>query len=130
MSRGEWFAVMNGIAAITENDAGVIHFARISGELNIPDQAGSRIMRECGDHRLEPAGLKDQVVVEQGEEFALSDARSAVVGGGVAEIALVQQDNMRGRQFAEKIAGAVRGSVIDQNDFVRETGWKSGSERS
>ena len=123
------FAVVDGITAIAEDDAGVIDFAALRIELDVADHAGARMAYECRQHGFKPAGLEDEIVVEQHQKFTLRDAGGAIVRRGVAEIANVEQHDARRRQVAEKIARAVARAIVDQNNFMRQAGRHGRFER-
>ena len=121
---------MDGVAAVAEHDAGVVDGAGGGVELDVADDPGAGLEGEGGEQGLEPAGFEDQVVVEQGEEFALGDLGGAVVGGGVAAVAVVAEDNVGWGEFAEEVAGFVGGTIVDEDDLVVDGGGHGGPERS
>ena len=125
---GDGFAVMDGIAAVAEDDPGVINLAGSGVELEIADDTGVRIPSECGEQRFEPAGGEHEIVVEEREKFTLGDAGGAIVGGGVAEVAVVQEDDVGRREGGEKVPGCGAGAVVDEDDLVGETGGQGSRE--
>lgn len=85
-----------------------------------------------GEHGLEPARSEDEIVVEENDEFSSGDGGSVVVGGGVAEITIMQNEaDLRiGAKRFKPGAGAVTAAVVDEDDFVSQVGRKAGAERS
>ena len=125
-ARGER-AVVDGFALLINDDAGVVDRARAGVDLKVADEAGAVGERAVGaEHGFEPAREEDEVVIEEGEKVAASEGEGAVVGGGVAEITVVQDDAEGWGQRGEPSARLVGTTVIDENDFVREAGGERG----
>jgi hypothetical protein len=127
---GRFAAIMDGIAAVTKHDAGVVEGTGRGIELKVADETRAGLEREGREHGLKPAGLEDEVVVEQREEFALGGTGGAVVGGGIAAVAIVQEYDVRWCEFVQKFAGVVAGAIINEDDLVGEVGGHRGPERS
>lgn len=87
-----------GFGFEVDDDAGVVDGAGGHGALDVADHAGARaepaVERE---HGLEPAAGEDEVAVEEDEEFPAGEGRAAVVGAGVAQIAVVEDHADFGR---------------------------------
>src|SRR5688500_16972122 len=65
---------MKRLAGNSDNEARVVDRAGAGIELDITDQSGAVAQRRVrGEHRLEPAGQEDQIVVEQREKLASRD---------------------------------------------------------
>ncbi len=125
-ARGER-AVVDGFALLIDDDAGVVDGARAGVELKVADEAGAVGERAVGaEHGFEPAREENEIVVEEGEHVAAGVGDGAVVGGGVTEIAIVEDDAKRWAEGAEPSARSVGAAVVDENDFVRETGGERG----
>lgn len=120
-------AVMDGLALLVNNDAGVVDDAGASVELDVADEAGAVGQRTMGtEHGLQPMGQEDQVVIEESEKFAAGECAGAVVGTGVAEIAFIEDDTEGRGERREPGARIVGAAVVDENDFVREGGGEGG----
>jgi hypothetical protein len=113
--------MMNGVATVTKYDADMIHFSGIRRDLNISDKARSRVKGKRGQHGVEPAGLEDEIIVEQGKNVTLGNACAAIVSSGVTEVSLIKKNDVRRGQFAQKIARAIGRSIVHQDDLVRES---------
>jgi hypothetical protein len=74
--------------------------------------------------------LKNEIVVEQGKDLTLRDAGRAIVRSRVAEITFVQENDMRGRKFAKEIAGGIRRTIIDEENFEVQARGQRGFEGS
>ena len=111
-----------------DTDAGVVKRAVIGAILDVADQTGAPAETGVGgEHRLKPARGEHEVVVEQRQELAAGDGRAAIIGGGETEVALVEHDaKRRVAQGRQPVTRAVGTAVVDQNDFVGETGRKRG----
>jgi hypothetical protein len=121
-----------GLAFEVDEYAGVIEGAGGGVDLEIADQSGAfAVSAVGGEHGLEPAGREDQVVVEEGEKFAAGDGGAGIVGAGVTEVALVEDDANGGiaSERVEPSAGAVGATVVNEDDLVREAGREGGVER-
>lgn len=81
------------------------------------------------EHRLQPAGGEEEIVVEEGEQIAAGQASACVVRGGVAEVAVIQEglDSVI-VQGAQPLTRSIAGAVVDQDDFVIESCWERGSQ--
>ena len=122
-------AIVDGFALGADDDPGVIDDAGAGVELDVADQAGAVGERAVGaEQGLEPLREENQVVVEEREEVAAGDRDGAVVGGGVTEIAVVEDDAKRRGEGREPGTGVVGAAVVDENDFVGETGGERGLE--
>ena len=77
------------------------------------------------EHALQPARAENEVVVEQREVATVREGDSAVVGGSVAEIALVKDHAERRREGRKPVAGAVGAAVVNEDNFVSEPGGQS-----
>ena len=125
-ARGER-AVVDGFALLINDDAGVVDRARAGVDLKVADEAGAVGERAVGaEHGFEPAREENEIVIEEGEHVAAGVGDGAVVGGGVTEIAVVEDDAERRAEGAEPSARGVGATVVDENDFVREAGGERG----
>lgn len=125
-TRGEG-AVVDGFALLIDDDAGVVDSTGAGVELNVADEAGAVGERAVGaEHGFEPAREENEIVIEEGEHVAAGVGDGAVVGGGVTEIAIVEDDAERRAEGAEPSARSVGAAVVDENDFVREAGGERG----
>ena len=120
-------AVVNGFALLIDDDAGVVDGTRAGVELNVADEAGAVGERAVGaEHGFEPAREENEIVIEEGEHVAAGVGDGAVVGGGVTEIAIVEDDAERRAEGGQPGTGVVGAAVVDENDFVREAGGERG----
>lgn len=120
---------MDGFALGIDDDAGVIDFAGAGVELDIADEPGTVGERTVGGEQgLEPAGKEDEVVVEEGQELTLSEGGSTIVGAGVAEIAVVEDDAERSGERGEPLAGAIGATIVDENNLVAQGGGQGGAQ--
>lgn len=125
-TRGER-AVVDGFALLIDDDAGVVDGTGAGVELNVADEPGAVGERAVGpEHGFEPPREENEIVVEEGEHVAAGVGDGAVVGGGVTEIVVVEDDAERRSECAEPRTRSVGATVVDENDFVRETGGERG----
>lgn len=114
-------AAVLGLALEVDKNAGVIEGAAGGVNLEIADKPGARAVGAVGgEERLKPAGGEDEIVVEEDEELAAGDGGAGIVGGGVAEVLLVEHDaddGIGGEGF-EPGTGAVGAAVVDEDDLV------------
>ena len=122
--------MVDRISAIAKHDAGVVNFAGVRRELNIAHETGAPVNLKCGEHRLKPARLKNEIVVEQRKDLTLCDAGGAVVRSSVAQITFVQENDVRRWKLAKKVAGSIRRSVIDEENFEAQSRGQRGFEGS
>lgn len=123
---------MLGFALEVDGDAGVIEGAGFGVELEVADETGAEAVSAVGgEHRLQPLGREDEIVVEQGEKLAAGERGAGVVGGGIAEIFRLQDDadGGVGGEGGEPRAGAVGAAVVDEDDLVGEAGRERRAER-
>ena len=118
---------MDGFALLIDDDAGVVDDAGAGIELDVADEAGAVGEGAVGaEEGFEPVGEEDEIVVEEGEEVATGDRDGAIVGGGVTQIAVVQDDAKRRGEGGQPGTGVVGAAVVDEDDFVGEAGGEGG----
>ena len=118
---------MDGFALLIDDDAGVVDGTGAGVELNVTDEPGAVGEGAVGaEHGFEPPREENEIVVEEGEHVAAGVGDGAVVGGGVTEIVVVEDDAERRSECAEPRTRSVGATVVDENDFVRETGGERG----
>ena len=114
---------MNRFALSIDDDAGMIDGSGAGIELDIADETGAFPQGAARPkHRLEPAGKEDQIVVEQDEIRAAGQSGRAIVGAGVAEVALVENDAKRRGQGGKPLARAIGAAVVNEYNLMPETG--------
>lgn len=129
---------MLGFAFRIDEHAGVIDGAGAGIALDIADHACA--VAKVGvrsEHRFEPTWREHEIVVQQAKKAAAGDSCTAIVGGGVAEISLVENDADVGSlalaapaKVFKPGAGAVGATVVDQNYFVGEISRERGLQAS
>ena len=118
-SEGEVFPEMPRHAIVAEDEAHVIVPPRGRIALDVADDARIGELIERAQHRRQPTGRENEIVVEQAEDFGVGDSGRGVVARGVAASGFIQNDTERQvGQSGEILARPVRAEIIDEDDLV------------
>ncbi len=109
---------VSDFALRSDHQARMVQCAVVDPQLQIADGAKPEVLLKPGEHRFQPSGQQDEIIVEENQELPGCGVSPAVAGRGKAEIVFVKNCAAGWLERLNPFASAVGTAVVHQNDLM------------